>query len=82
MIKDPDATARSIAEFIEHKSLVEPFVNNFEWCKQKWPRMFTSASADGRLGCAENQMGPSDQLLFEQCHGAMMRKLGYWPKEA
>jgi len=49
-----------------------PFVDKYEQNKGQWPQLF-----NGTMGIWQEEMTEADLELFWQCHGDVMKELGY-----
>lgn len=72
MVTQPDKIAADIAELLHIRESPAKYIDDFNHCKKKWPKLFNDS-----IGCAKGAMSRSDRDLFRQCHGDMMVQLGY-----
>jgi len=71
MVTDPQMVVGKIAEFIGTKPTA-PYVDDFEEKKKEFPYLFKD-----RIGGWKRRMNSEHLALFENCHGKLMRELGY-----
>jgi len=71
MVTQPQKVVADIAPMLGCEPK-RPFVDKYEQNKGQWPQLF-----NGTMGIWQEEMTEADLELFWQCHGDVMKELGY-----